>query len=201
MNLRWWQAVLLGLGWALFFGALLQGRKTAGDLLRGNEQIAAALDSATAAREAAEARTDSLAAAHDSAQVAADSVIEKTDSVRVASERGHRAAARRARELAEGNVALIAEIDRMEAENALLGDSYDSLRAEYRALDQRFVDARLQHEAEVLTWATERADLVTDRTTGRTRRSHSRPNGASSDGCQEAGEPPEGLSYVQAAAL
>jgi hypothetical protein len=41
VNLKWWQAVLLGLGWLLFFGALLQGRKTAGDLLRGNEQIAA----------------------------------------------------------------------------------------------------------------------------------------------------------------
>jgi hypothetical protein len=163
MTLKWWHAVLLGLGWLLFLGALLQGRKTVGDLLDGNEEIAARLKVATVARERAEWVSDSLIAAHDTAQAKADTAISVADSGRVASERGHRAAARRAREMAEGNVALIAEIDRMEDANALLADSYDSLRSEYRQLEQRFMDARLGYEAEVLTWRAERGELVTDR--------------------------------------
>jgi hypothetical protein len=33
MNLKWWHILLIGLGWVLFIGAILQGRATRSDLL------------------------------------------------------------------------------------------------------------------------------------------------------------------------
>ena len=42
MRLKVWQAILLGLGWLLLIGVILQGRHSAGELLRGNEEVAAA---------------------------------------------------------------------------------------------------------------------------------------------------------------
>lgn len=122
---------------------------------QGAEPLEAAVDTAKAARIRAEERLDSLKLAHDSASIAAAVEVAKADTARRRAAAGHASASRIARELAQGNVAIIEQLDIMDSNAARLTVSYDSLRVEYSRLDFRYDSLEVFADSALATSKTE----------------------------------------------
>ncbi len=139
MTLKPWQAILLGLGWLLFLGAILQGKKTEGDLLRENEAIAAA--------------NDRLAKLDIAKQEVVDELIRRGDLLRDSLARENAAldsARARARREAHGTaLALQAHLEGDTVGQAMVDRLRAAQAAELAAADGRTTNAeRLQAQAE-----------------------------------------------------